>query len=52
MNEKLDEKNDEGGPQGPPSECVDETPVTPPVRYWRPAEEPTCCGSGCIDCPF
>jgi hypothetical protein len=27
-------------------------PPPPPVRYWRPAEEPTCCGSGCIDCPF
>lgn len=23
----------------------------PPPR-WRPASEPTCCGSGCLDCPF
>jgi hypothetical protein len=26
--------------------------AAPSVSYWRPAEEPTCCGSGCIDCPF
>ncbi|HEX7808420.1 MAG TPA: hypothetical protein VF608_06845 [Thermoanaerobaculia bacterium] len=29
-----------------------EEPAPPPVPRWRPAEEPTCCGSGCLDCPF
>lgn len=23
-----------------------------PIQRWRPAKEPTCCGSGCDDCPF
>ncbi|HEX2835091.1 MAG TPA: hypothetical protein VHW00_18905 [Thermoanaerobaculia bacterium] len=23
-----------------------------PAPRWRPAAEPTCCGSGCLDCPF
>ncbi|MFZ2491018.1 MAG: hypothetical protein WA208_06005 [Thermoanaerobaculia bacterium] len=28
-----------------------EVPAAPEPR-WRPAAEPTCCGSGCDDCPF
>jgi hypothetical protein len=32
-------------------ECRETGEETPPLR-WRPAAEPTCCGSGCDDCPF
>jgi len=31
-------------------ECLS-SPAVPTPR-WRPASEPTCCGSGCDDCPF
>ena len=27
-------------------------PQPAPTPRWRPASEPTCCGSGCDDCPF
>jgi hypothetical protein len=39
--------NDEPRDEEPPPE----TPAPEPPR-WRPASEPTCCGSGCEDCPF
>jgi hypothetical protein len=35
-------------PASPQTEA--ETPK--PAPRWRPAKEPTCCGSGCDDCPF
>jgi hypothetical protein len=36
-----------------PAEEQNETaPAEPPIPRWRPAAEPTCCGSGCDDCPF
>ena len=50
------EVQEEGRPQGLPSPSAaeeqppeEQPPVTP---RWRPADEPTCCGSGCDDCPF
>ena len=35
-----------------PSEREAARIVPPPAPRWRPASEPTCCGSGCLDCPF
>ena len=34
------------------SPAIDEKREEPPPPRWRPASEPTCCGSGCSDCPF
>lgn len=42
----------EPAPQ-PATPVADATCAAPaPVPRWRPAKEPTCCGSGCDDCPF
>jgi hypothetical protein len=47
----------ETAPEQPPplptTESQADTPTpAPTVPRWRPAKEPTCCGSGCDDCPF
>jgi hypothetical protein len=50
MDEELDHElhTDEGR-----QDCLPSTPPEPPpAPRWRPAAEPTCCGSGCDDCPF
>jgi hypothetical protein len=44
------EECDDAPLENEPEQLVPEP--APPVRRWRPAEEPTFCGSGCIDCPF
>ncbi len=46
MEEEL--HKDEGRQECLPSACPEE----PQAPRWRPAAEPTCCGSGCEDCPF
>jgi hypothetical protein len=48
-----DEVNDEGTQECVPSPVSEaEVPPAPVVPRWRPASEPTCCGSSCDDCPF
>lgn len=40
-------------PNEPDEQAIeDDTCVATPEPRWRPAAEPTCCGSGCDDCPF
>jgi hypothetical protein len=38
--------------EAPPQEADPARPAAPAAPRWRPANEPTCCGSGCHDCPF
>jgi hypothetical protein len=44
-------KNDDQEETAVDRACITERTL-PTEPLWRPASEPTCCGSGCDDCPF
>ncbi|HEY0142409.1 MAG TPA: hypothetical protein VGF48_16035 [Thermoanaerobaculia bacterium] len=52
MNEPTREEEIEQQQPAPLPRPGCEEEAKPVAPRWRPAAEPTCCGSGCSDCPF